>query len=80
MKKGRAIFDPALLNQGRSDPKNALPVKASICHQDMAVRVEPEEVAKGLDGDNCTGDGISLRHRLFNYVTVLFRNGKTVSR
>jgi hypothetical protein len=38
--------------QGRSDPEHALPVKASVCHQDMAVRIESQEVAKGLDGDD----------------------------
>jgi len=30
----------------------------------MAVRIEPKEIAKGLDGDDCAGDGIPLRHRL----------------
>ena len=50
--------------QGRSDPKYALPVEASVRHQDMAVGTESEEVAKGLDGDGGAGDGIRLRHRL----------------
>ena len=44
--------------QGRGDPEHAPSVEASVRHRDMAVRVEPEEVAKGLDGDDCTGDGI----------------------
>jgi len=30
----------------------------------MAVRVEPEKIAKGLDGDDGAGDGIPLRHCL----------------
>jgi hypothetical protein len=30
----------------------------------MAVGIESEEVAKGLDGDDCAGDRIPLRHRL----------------
>ena len=38
--------------QGRSDPEHALPVEASVRHQDMAVGIESEEVAKGLDGDD----------------------------
>ena len=41
-----------------------LPVKASVRHQDMAVGIESEEIAKGLDGDDGAGDGIPLRHRL----------------
>jgi len=28
------------------------------------VGIESEEIAKGLDGDDGTGDGIPLRHRL----------------
>ena len=30
----------------------------------MEVGIEPKEIAKGLDGDDRAGDGISLRHRL----------------
>jgi hypothetical protein len=30
----------------------------------MAVGIEPKEIAKGLDGNDGTGDGIPLRHRL----------------
>ena len=48
----------------RSDPEHALPVEASVRHQDMAVGIESEEVAKGLDGNDGAGDGILLRHRL----------------
>ena len=50
--------------QRRSDPDHALPVEASVRHQDMAVGIEPEEVAKGLDDDGGAGDGIPLRYRL----------------
>jgi hypothetical protein len=30
----------------------------------MGVRIEPQEVAKGLDGDDRAGDRIPLWHRL----------------
>ena len=50
--------------QGRSDPKHAASVKASVRNQDMAVGIEPEEIAKGLDGDDGAGDGVLFRHRL----------------
>ena len=50
--------------QGRSDPEHAPVVEVSIRHQDMAVGVESEEVAKGLDGADSAGEGIPLRHRL----------------
>jgi hypothetical protein len=30
----------------------------------VAVRIESEEIAEGLDGDNSAGDGIILRGRL----------------
>ena len=50
--------------QRRSDPEHVLPVEASVRHQDMAVGIESEEVAKGLDGNDGAGDGIPLRHRL----------------
>jgi len=50
--------------QGRSDPEHAPPVKASVRYQDMEVGIEPQEIAKGLDGDDRAGDGVSLRHRL----------------
>ena len=41
----------------------SLPKEASVCCRDMAVRVESEEVAKGLDGDDGAGEEILLRHR-----------------
>ncbi len=50
--------------QGRSDPEHAPPVEASVGHQDMAVGIESQEVAKGLDGDDGAGGGILFRHRL----------------
>ena len=46
--------------QRRSDPEHALPVEASVRHQDMAVGIESEEVAKGLDGDD--GAGVAPAH------------------
>lgn len=30
----------------------------------MAVGIEPKEIVKGLDGDDGTGEGIPLRHRI----------------
>ena len=42
--------------QRMSDPKHALPVEASIRHQDMTVGIESQQVAKGLDGDDGAGN------------------------
>jgi len=36
----------------------SLPKEASVRYQDMAVGIESEEVAKGLDGEHGAGDGI----------------------
>src|SRR4030042_3565439 len=47
----------------RSDPEHALPVEACVRYQDMAVGIESEKVAKSLDGNDGTGDGIPLRQR-----------------
>jgi hypothetical protein len=47
--------------QRRSDPEHALPVKASVRHQDMAVGIESEEIAKSLDGDD--GAGVIVKAR-----------------
>ena len=47
--------------QARSDSEHTPPVKTSVRHQDMAVGIESEEVAKGLDGNDGSGDGILLR-------------------
>lgn len=49
-----------------NDPEHAASVKATVRYQDMAVGVESQEVAKGLDGDDGAGDGILLRHRNVN--------------
>jgi hypothetical protein len=43
--------------QGRSDPEYAPPVEVAVRHQGMAVGVEPEEVAEGLDGDDGANSG-----------------------
>jgi GTP cyclohydrolase II len=49
--------------QRRSDAKHAaVAVKAAVRHEDVAVRIEPEEVTEGLHGDDGAGDGISFRH------------------
>jgi hypothetical protein len=39
-------------------------VEATVRYQDMAMGIEPQKVAKGLDGDDRAGDGIPLRHRI----------------
>jgi len=44
--------------QRRGYAEHALAVKATVCGQDMAVGVEAENIAKGLDGDDCAGNGI----------------------
>jgi len=44
--------------QGRGYAEHALAVKATVCDENMAVRVEAENIAKGLDGDDCAGNGI----------------------
>jgi len=41
---------PRCFKKGGSDPEHALPIETSVRHQDMAVGIEAEEVAKGLDG------------------------------
>ena len=51
--------------QGRGDAEHALvAVETAVRHEDVAVRIESEEIAEGLDGDNSAGDGIILRDRL----------------
>jgi hypothetical protein len=50
--------------QGRSHSEHTPPVKTSVRHKDMAVGIKPKEIAKALDGDDGTGDRISLRHHL----------------
>ena len=48
----------------RRDSEHTPTAKTSVRHQDMAVEIESEEVAKGLDGNDGAGDGILLRHSL----------------
>jgi len=51
--------------QRRRDVKHALfTIEASICYEDVAVRIESKEVAEGLHGDNSAGDGIIFRNRI----------------
>jgi hypothetical protein len=45
--------------QRRSDAKHA-----AVGYENVAVRIESEEVAEGLDSDDCAGDGIIFRNRL----------------
>ena len=48
--------------QGRGDAEHALAaVKAAIGNQDMAMGVESQEIAEGLDGDDRARDGIVIR-------------------
>ncbi len=49
--------------QRRSDPEHAPPIEASVRYQNMAMGIEPQEIAKGLDGDDRAGDGIPLWDR-----------------
>ena len=44
--------------QRRGYPEHALAIKAAVCDQDVAVRVEAEKIAEGLDGDDCVWNGI----------------------
>ncbi len=39
-------------------------VETAIRHEDVAVGIESEKIAKGLDGDDGAGNGIILRNRL----------------
>jgi len=49
------------------DPEHPLDaVKTSICQKDVAVRIEPEEVAKGLHSDDSAGDRFLFRHGLLH--------------
>jgi len=53
--------------QGRGDTEHAIvSVKASIGDENVAVGIESEEIAEGLDGDDGAGDGILLRNRLLD--------------
>ena len=41
-----------------------LPIEASFRRQDMAVRIETQEIAKGLEGDDRAGHEIPFPYRL----------------
>jgi hypothetical protein len=43
--------------QVRGDAEHAVAIETSVHHQDVAMGVESEEVAKCLYGDNGAGDG-----------------------
>jgi hypothetical protein len=47
--------------QGRGDSEHAsIAIKAAVRHQDVAVGIETEEVAEGLDSDDGAGNWIVL--------------------
>jgi hypothetical protein len=51
--------------QRRRDVKHALfTIEASICYEDVAVRIESKEIAEGLHGDDGAGDGFIFRNRI----------------
>ena len=51
--------------QRRSDAKHAaVAVKAAVRHEDVAVRIEPEEVTEGLHGDDGAGNGFIFKNRI----------------
>ena len=56
--------------QRRRDPdtlkgtKHAVPVKAAVRHQNVTGGIKSEEVAKALNSNDCTGDGVVLMDRL----------------
>ncbi len=55
-------FNPERLNQ-RCDAKHfSVAIETDVRQKDVAVWIESEEVAEGLDGNDCAGDGISFRH------------------
>jgi len=47
-----------LLKARQGATRKIPPVKTSVRHQDIAAGIECKEIAKGLDGDDGTGDGI----------------------
>jgi hypothetical protein len=50
--------------QRRRDAEHAtITIKTAVCHQDVAVWIESEKIAEGLDSDSGTGDGIVLMVR-----------------
>ncbi len=48
--------------QRRGYPEHAFAVEAAVRDENMAVRVEAENIAEGLDGDDCAGNGILFRN------------------
>ena len=52
--------------QGRGHPEHAFAVKASVRDQDMAVGIEAEKVAEGLNGDDGAGDRIHFGNDLLH--------------
>ena len=43
---------------------SSVAIETAVRQEDVAVRIESEEVAEGLDSDDCAGDGIIFRNRL----------------
>jgi len=53
--------------QGRGNTKHVVvSVEASIGDENVAVGIESQEIAEGLDGDDGAGDGIFLRNRFLD--------------
>jgi len=53
--------------QGRGDAEHAaITIKTAVGHQDVAVGIESEEVAEGLNSDDGAGDGIIFGNRLLH--------------
>ena len=51
--------------QGRSDAEHALvAVETAVRHQNVTVGIKSEEVAKALNSNDGTGDGIAFRNRI----------------
>ncbi|MFH1147229.1 MAG: hypothetical protein V1736_05930 [Pseudomonadota bacterium] len=50
--------------KGRGDAEHAVAIETSVRHEDVAVGIESQEVAKRLDSDDRAWDGFLLRDRL----------------
>lgn len=51
--------------QGRGNAEHAaITITTAVGHQDVAVRIESEDVAEGLNSDDCSGDRIIFRNRI----------------
>ena len=49
--------------EGRGDAKHPLvAIEAAVGDEDVAVGIEAEKIAEGLDGNDGTGDGIVFRN------------------